>query len=174
MPDPRVLLAALTLGAIASSAALLSPAAASAPPKSLGRFGDWEAFVEQSGGAKVCYAATLPKQSKNAPKARARAYALVSDRPAEKSFGVVGITAGFALRKDAPAMLDIGGAKFPLYAVGDTAWTRDDNAVTAAMAKGRNATFVAFPAQGEAVADSYGLAGFAEARAAIDKECGAK
>jgi len=166
-----VSLVALAAGAVLL--ALAAPLAAAPTPKPLGRFGDWEAFAEQGSAGKLCYAASLPKRSKNEPHGRGRAYALVSDRPADKSFGVVGVTAGFALKKGAAALLDVSGVRFDLYTVGDTAWSRDDKAVGAALLKGKFATFVGYPAKGQPVADQYGLAGFAEARAAIDKECGA-
>jgi len=165
------LLAVAALGGLLLLAAAAGRAATASAPQSLGKFGDWEAFVESGAGGKVCYAATLPKQSKNAPAARGRAYTLVSHHPADKSFGVIGITAGFALKKGAPAMLKINETKFDLYTVGDTAWSRDDKAIVAALAKSRSATFFGFPAKGDAVADRYGLAGFADAHAAIDKAC---
>jgi hypothetical protein len=142
--------------------------------KSLGKFGDWEAFVDDAKGGKVCYAASLPQHSKNAPKTRGRAYALVSNHPADKSVNVVSITAGFPLKKGAAALLQVDSTKFDLYAVGDTAWSRDDKPVVAAFIKGSSATFVGYPAKGEPVADEYGLKGFADARAAIDKACSVK
>ena len=165
-----ILAGALVLIAVASA----MPAQAAQEPKSLGKFDSWEAFAEPGGGGKVCYAAALPRQSKNAPAGRGRAYSMLSNHPADKSFGVIGFTAGFALKKGSPAMLQIGATKFELYAVGDTAWARDDKAVVAALAKARSATFVGIPAKGDPVADNYALDGFADARAAIDKECGAK
>jgi hypothetical protein len=159
-------------GCLALLSGIAAPAgAASGGPHSLGKFGDWEAFLNDSGGGKVCYAASLPKQSKNAPKGRAEAYAMVSNHPADKSFGVIGITAGFPLKKGASALLEAGGAKFDLYTVDSTAWSRDDKAVVAALGKARSATFVGYPAKGDPVADVYDLGGFAEARAAIDKAC---
>ncbi len=160
--------------ALALFAGIGAPAgAAGSEPRSLGKFGSWEAFVNEQGG-KVCYAATMPKQSKNAPKTRAQAYAMVSHHPADKSFGVVGITAGFPLKKGASALLEAGGSKFDLYTAEGTAWSRDDKAVVAALAKAKSATFVAYPTKGEPVADMYDLQGFADARAAIDKACGVK
>ena len=172
---PPVSLAAILVaaGCLALLAGLAAPAGAAAagPPRSLGKFGDWEAFVNEGQGGKVCYAASLPKESKNAPKGRAQPYAMVSNRPADKSFGVIGITAGFPLKKGASALLEAGGAKFDLYTVEGTAWSRDDKAVVAALGKARRATFVGYPAKGEAVADIYDLGGFDEARAAIDKAC---
>lgn len=143
-------------------------------PKLLGTFGDWTAYAENGKDGKVCYAASMPKRSHNAPKARGKAYVLVSHRPADKSFGVISVAAGFPLKKGVPALLEVGGTKFELYGVADTAWSRDDRPVVAALMKGKAANFAASPAKGEPVTDTYGLEGFAEARAAIDKACGVK
>ncbi|HEY1719743.1 MAG TPA: invasion associated locus B family protein [Magnetospirillaceae bacterium] len=148
--------------------------AADTAPKSLGKFGEWEAFAKTGPDGKVCYAASLPKQSKNAPKTRERAYTLVSNRPSDKSHNVIGITAGFALKKGASALLQVSGNRFDLYTVDQTAWSRDDKAVVAALTKAKTATFVGYPAKGEPVADVYGLEGFGDAKAAIDKACGGK
>jgi hypothetical protein len=174
-PLPLAVALALIL-ALAAPASLL---AAEAGPKSLGKFGDWEAFVQDGKGGKICYTASLPKQSRNAPKSRERAYTLVSNHPADKSFNVIGITAGFALKKGASALLQVNGTRFDLYTVEQTAWSRDDKAVVAALsaaakAKAKTATFVGYPAKGEPVADVYGLEGFGEARSAIDKACAAR
>jgi hypothetical protein len=168
------------IGALLLASSISLPLlAADAGPKSLGKFGDWEAFTQDGKGGKVCYTASLPKQSRNAPKTRERAYTLVSNHPADKSFNVVGITAGFALKKGSSALLQVNGAKFDLYTVEQTAWSRDDKAVVtafiaAAKAKAKTATFVGYPTKGQPVADVYGLDGFGEARAAIDKACAGK
>jgi hypothetical protein len=178
LPRPILVPAAILFaaGCLALLSGIADPAGAASGgvPRSLGKFGDWEAFLNEGEGGKVCYAASLPKDSKNAPKGRAQAYAMVSDHPADKSFGVIAITAGFPLKKGASALLEAGGAKFDLYTVDSTAWSRDDKAVVAALGKARSATFVGYPAKGEPVADVYDLGGFAEARAAIDKACTAK
>jgi hypothetical protein len=176
---PLVFVAATLAVAISVAPALPVLAADTAAPKSIGKFGDWEAFAQDGKAGKVCYTASLPKQSKNVPKGRQRAYTLVSNHPADKSFNVVGITAGFALKKGAGALLQVNGAKFDLYTVEQTAWSRDDKAVVtalaaAAKAKAKTATFVGYPAKGEPVADVYALDGFGEARAAIDKACAGK
>ena len=177
-PIRRVILCSAVGLALFAGLACLTVAtlahAASGEPRSLGKFGNWEAFLNEGQGGKVCYAASLPKQTRNAPKSRAQAYAMVSHHPADKSYGVVDITAGFPLKKGASALLEAGGAKFDLYTVEGTAWSRDDKAVITALARAKNATFLAYPAKGEAVADVYDLQGFAEARAAIDKACGVK
>ena len=170
------LIALFAAAGFALLAGLAAPAmaASAAGPRSLGKFGAWEAFVDEAQGGKVCYAASLPKESKNAPRIRSHAYAMVSHRPTEKSFGVVAITTGYPMKKGASALLEAGGTKFDLYTVEGTAWSRDDKAVVAALIKAKTATFIGYPAKGEAVADVYDLSGFNDARAAIDKACGAK
>jgi invasion protein IalB len=173
----RAVLAGL---AIVVATSLANPFAAAAKdaaaegPKVLGTFGDWSAYLENGKDGKVCYAASLPKKSRNAPRERGKAYVLVSDRPTEKSFGVISVAAGFPLKKGSPALLEINGTKFELYSVADTAWSRDDRPVVAALMKGKAANFAAAPVKGEPVTDTYSLEGFGEARAAIDKACGAK
>jgi hypothetical protein len=153
--------------------ALVTPALADSA-KSLGRFDDWESFTYADKSGRVCYAASLPKRSLNAFKGRGEAYVSVTNRPAEKSFEVISVTAGYPLKKDAPAELDIGGAKFDLYTAGDTAWTRNDKAVVQAMLKGSSLVVHTTSAKGQQTADTYSLSGFARAVAEIAKACPAK
>lgn len=170
------LVPAFVIAWAAAAAVLVSAAApaAAASPKSLGKFGDWEGFVEGEGNARMCYAASLPKRSEHAPKDRHRAYVTVTHRPAEKSFGVVSFTPGYALKKGAPVELQVNAAKFALYAADDSAWSRDDKAVVDAMLKGRNMVFRGLPEKGEIVIDDYDLEGFRQVHEAIDKACGVK
>ena len=75
---------------------------------------------------------------------------------------------------DAPAEIDVGGAKFDLYTSGDGAWARNDKAVVQAMLKGKSFVVHGVPAKGEPTADTYSLDGFPKAYADISKACGAK
>ncbi|PKU25295.1 invasion associated locus B family protein [Telmatospirillum siberiense] len=142
--------------------------------KPLGKSGDWESFTYSDKAGKVCYTASLPKRSLNAPKGRGETYLSITHRPNDKSFDVVSVTSGYAFKKDAPAEIDIGGAKFDLYTTGDGAWARNDKAVVQAMLKGKTLVVHGTPAKGEAIADTYSLDGFVKAYADIGKACGAK
>lgn len=160
------------------SAVVLFVALAAAPAwadsaKSLGKSGDWEGFTYADKSGKVCYAASLPKRSLNSAKGRGEAYLSITHRPTDKSFDVISVTAGYGFKKDAPAEIDIGGAKFDLFSSGDTAWARNDKAVVTAMLKGKNLVVYGMPAKGEQTADTYSLDGFAKAYAEISKACGA-
>lgn len=158
----------------AASLPLLARAADSA--KLLGKSGEWESFTYNEKGGKVCYLASQPKHSVGGGKGRGNVFFTVTHRTADKSIGVVSVDAGFTYKKDAPAELDIGGAKFDLYTTGSTAWTRNDKAVVAALLKGKSKTVIAHgtPAKGEAVADTFSLEGFAKAYAEINKACDVK
>ena len=142
--------------------------------KSLGKSGDWESFAYADKAGKVCYTATVPKRSLNSAKGRARVYVSITHRPTDKSFDVVSVTAGYTYKKDAPAEIDINGAKFDLYASADSAWARNDRAIVQAMLKGKTMVVYGTPAKGEQTVDTYSLDGFGKAYADIGKACGVK
>ncbi len=164
-----------TLSILILAAALL-PALANAADsaKLLAKSGDWESFTYTEKGGKVCYLASQPKQSVGAAKGRGNVFFTITHRTADKSIGIVSVDAGFAYKKDAPAELDIGGAKFDLYTTGTTAWARNDKAVVAALLKAKTVITHGTPAQGAAVADTFSLNGFAKAYAEINKACDVK
>ena len=149
----------------------LLPAAAD-NARSLGKAGDWESFAYTEKAGKVCYTASQPKRSLGSVKGRGETYVTITHRTADKSIGVISVTAGYSFKKDSPAEVDIGGARFDLYFSGDTAWTRNDKAVVSAMLKGKTLVVHGTPAKGDAVADTYSLDGFAKAYADISKACG--
>jgi hypothetical protein len=110
----------------------------------------------------------------NAQKGRGETYISITHRPNDKSFDVVSVTAGYSFKKDAPAEIDIGGAKFDLYTTGDGAWARNDKAVIQAMLKGKALIIHGTPLKGDPTADTYSLDGFVKAYADIGKACGVK
>jgi hypothetical protein len=165
----QTLLAAAGLTAVLAA----SPAFADTA-KSLGKFGDWQSFAYSDKAGKVCYAASSPKRSTNNPKGRGDAFVTITHRPSDKSFDVVSITAGYTFKKDAAVEIDVGGSKFDLYTQADTAWSRADKAVVAAMAKSKSLVVHGSPVKGEATVDTYSLDGFPKALAEINKACGVK
>ena len=142
--------------------------------KLLGKSGDWEAFTYTEKGGKVCYLASQPKKSIGAAKGRGNVFFTVTHRTTDKSIGIVSVDAGFAFKKDAPAELDINGAKFDLYTTGESAWARNDKAVVAALLKNKTIIVHGTPAKGDPVADTFSLDGFAKAYADINKACDIK
>ena len=151
---------------------LLADAADSA--KLISKSGDWESFTYNEKGGKVCYVASQPKKSLGAAKGRGSVFFTITHRTTDKSIGVVSVTPGFTYKKDAPVELDIGGAKFDLYATGDSAWARNDKAVVAALLKAKTVIAHGTPQKGDPVADTFSLDGFAKAYADINKACDVK
>ena len=163
----------VTVALAAALIPVLAPAADSA--KLIAKSGDWESFTYNEKGGKVCYMASQPKKSIGAAKGRGTVFFTITHRTTDKSIGVVSITPGFTYKKDAPAELDIGGAKFDLYTTADSAWARNDKALVAALLKAKGTAIAhGTPAKGDPVADTFSLDGFAKAYADINKACDVK
>lgn len=69
--------------------------------RQVARFGDWGAYVAQSGGVKLCYAMSQPVARSPEGLKRDPAFVFVSFRPAENVRGEVSFIMGFAFKSDA-------------------------------------------------------------------------
>jgi invasion protein IalB len=148
---------------------------AAAQQRSLGSFGTWSAMVDGSGGKKLCYVGSAPKKSEGNYTSRDDVHLLVTHRPAEKVRGEISITAGYTFREGKDAEAQIDGKTFKLFTRGDNAWAYDaaaDRAIVAAMKAGKTLIVRGTSSRGTATTDTYTLAGFSAAMAAIDKACG--
>jgi hypothetical protein len=137
----------------------------------------WSALAYSEKDGKVCYLVGTPEKSEPAGLSRGRIDLYITHRPGEKALNVVHFDAGYPYKPGAPADLDIDGKKFTLFTDKDAAWTQDsatDKAVTEALAKAKHAVLKGTSARGTDTADTYALAGFDKALAAIDKACGVK
>ncbi|MEI8394819.1 MAG: invasion associated locus B family protein [Rhodospirillaceae bacterium] len=172
-----ILLAAMLAGSVNSAAAAAPDAKAKTKTKVLGTYQDWKAFSYEENGQKVCYISSQPKKIEPKGKARGDAYILVTHRPAEKTFSVVSVTAGYAYKKDAEVVIKIDRKDFRMFTDGDTAWARDDTtdkAVSAALRGGKHLVIKGTSARGTNTTDTYSLNGVGQAFAAINEACGAK
>ena len=146
-------------------------------PERLGTADAWTAYAYSEKTGKVCYLAGAPKKSEPAGGKRRPPVAMVTHRPGEKIANVVSFVEGYPLKEGSEVSLDITGAKFVLFAKGDSAWARTpelDKSIVEAMTKGKQAIVKGTPQKGKATTDTYSLAGFAEALAMIDKACDVK
>jgi len=137
----------------------------------------WTALAYSEKDGKVCYLVGTPEKSEPAGLSRGRIDLYVTQRPGEKALNVVHFDAGYPYKPGSSADLDIDGRKFTLFTDKDSAWSADsatDKAITEALAKGKHATLKGSSARGTATTDTYALAGFDTALAAIDKACGVK
>lgn len=161
----------------ASSAKPAATAAAGgAEPSLIGQFGTWGAYIASPGGKKVCFALAKPSSSKTNPPNRPRdpAYAFISTRPAEKVTNEVSIMIGYQLKPGADSMLEVGSARYAMYAQGDGLWIKnaaEEDAMVAAMRKGSDVTVKGVSAKGTESSDTFSLKGLAQALDRLAKDC---
>jgi hypothetical protein len=158
-------------------ALFLSAPATAQEAKPLGTFGDWEAYREADGAKPVCYIGTAPKKAKGKYKARGETYVLITHRPAEKSFGVVSVRAGYTFKKDSEATVRIGKNRFSLFTDAGHAFAKDkktDAALVKAMIRGAKMVIRGTSSRGTKTTDTYSLKGVSAAWKAINKACRAR
>jgi len=148
-----------------------------ASPTSIGKFDTWTAYTMPDNGKLMCYALSNPASMADKSK-RAKAYLMVTHRPAEKTLNVVSIELGYPTTANGSAAVAVGKQKFDFFTRDQTAWSRDsdtDKTVVTVMRKSETLTIKAKPAKaGAETTDSYSLLGFPAALDAIDKACKVK
>lgn len=152
---------------------LLLPSAARAKVVEIGVYGDWRAYRD----GPVCYMGSEPKKAEGKYKARDQPYVFISHRPKDKSLGVIEVGAGYTYKKGSDTDLAIGDKSFRLFTDGANAWARDaktDQALVAAMKGGKAMVVKGTSSRGTLTTDTYSLAGFTAAYAAIGKACKVK
>ncbi len=150
--------------------------AASAEPTLVGQFGTWGAYTAMPNGKKVCFALAKPSSQKSIPANRPRdpAYAFVSTRPAEKVANEVSINIGYPLKPGSEAALEVGSAKYAMYAQGDGLWIKnaaEEDAMVDAMRKGADVTIKGVSAKGTQTIDVFPLKGLAQALDRLAQDC---
>ncbi len=156
--------------AAAMTLVLLLPSVVAAEAVEVGVYADWRAYTE---GA-VCYMGAEPKKAEGKYKLRDQPYVFVSHRPKEKSIGVVRIIAGYTYKPESEVEVAIGDKSFRLFTKGGDAWARDartDRVLVAAMKAGKVMVVKGTSGRGTLTTDTYSLAGFTAAFAAIGKAC---
>ncbi|HEY8124300.1 MAG TPA: invasion associated locus B family protein [Methylocystis sp.] len=144
-------------------------------PEQLGSFGEWGAYVAQSGRNRTCYALGQPKE--RTPKAKlkeASAYIFISTRPAENIHNEVAINLGYATKDGSPAVADIDGDSYELITKGTNAWVKDqsrEKEFVGALRGGAKLTVKAASSKGTSTTDSYSLKGLSDALARAVQEC---
>jgi hypothetical protein len=149
-------------------------AKAGAKPVLLANFGDWGAFLAQTGKDKTCYALASPKERTPAGLQRDSAYVFISNRPAENVRNEISIIMGFPMKDGSEARADVGTVGFDLIAKGPNAWVKnpaEEGRFIDSMKHGAKLVVKAASLKGNATTDTYPLAGFAQALDRARKEC---
>ena len=188
---PRILLFAGAL--VASTAFAFAQAAAPKPaapapaapaqppaggPTAIGTFNSWSAYVSSEGGAKTCFAATQPTNSKySKPNVkRGDAFFMITTIPSKNIRNEASTIVGFAFKAGSDVTVDVDGQKFKMFfndTTAETSWAVPDQeaALIAAMRKGSKLSVSATSGRGTEVTDNYSLSGISAALAAVAKEC---
>lgn len=146
-------------------------------PVQVGSYGDWGAFVAQSGQGpkdKTCYALATPKERAPAALKRDQAYVFISNRPGENVRSEVSVIMGFAVKEGGDARAEIGASGFDLVAKGNNAWIKNPAEETQfidALKKGSKLIVKAPSLKGHVTTDSYSLSGLSQALEKVQKEC---
>lgn len=143
-------------------------------PIGKGKYGDWNAFVFQEDGEKVCYMATQPTSAKGNYKRRGDIFALITHRPGEGTENVFSYITGYTYKSGSTTSVKIGDNEFKLFTEKDTAWAPDaqtDNAIAEAVKKGNKMIVKGTSSRGTLTTDTISLRGSTAAYQAISKEC---
>ncbi|MDP9195669.1 MAG: invasion associated locus B family protein [Pseudomonadota bacterium] len=158
---------------LAVALALAVPAlAAEAQP--LGAHKDWSSWMFEEKEGKVCFMQTKPRKSEGKYTRRGDVYLQVTHRPAEGSFDVVSLTAGYSFKPGSDLSVKIDGRSFTLLTSGERAWALDeagDRQLTDAILKGKQMVVKGVSSRGTETTDTYSLSGSTAAHKAIDKAC---
>ena len=149
-------------------------------PKSLGKYGNWQAYETIENGNKVCFMLSLPKKSEGKYAKRGEVYAVITHRPALKSKDVISIHMGYGFTQGEEVNVSIKSKtetkKYNLFTEGETAWCIDDKTdqelARQITGKGSEMVVDGHSSRGTKTKDIFSLAGSAKAYKAICKACG--
>lgn len=163
-------------GAAPAKPAAAPAAAGSAEPNLIGQFGTWGAYAASPNGKKVCFALAKPASSKTNPpnKPRDPSFAFVSTRPAEKVTNEVSIMIGYQLKPGSEGSIEVGGARYAMYAQGDGLWIKnaaEEGRLVDALRKGSDAVVKGTSAKGTETTDTFPLKGLAQALDKLAQTC---
>lgn len=153
--------------------ALAGGSAIAAEPKRLGQYKDWEAFVANDQGGKVCYALSAAKESKGKYSKRGPVFLMVARRPADGVYDEASAIAGYQYQNGSRPEFRIGKRRFVASGEGGVAWPRkaDGRKLVSAMRGGATLELLGVSARGTRTTDKFSLRGVTAALKAIAKAC---
>ena len=142
--------------------------------KSLGKYKDWESFRLKEGGAKTCFARSIPvlKAPKGFKRNPSRLF--VSFRPKDNVKNEVSVTAGYIFDNKSLVTAKSGKNKFDLFSQGDFAWAgdvEDEKKIIKLMRSASRIMIIGKTINGKKTTDHYSLMGFTKAYNTAKKSC---
>jgi hypothetical protein len=172
----------------------------SSKPALVGAYGDWKVYHTTSGKSKICYLLAEPKSREPDDAKQPKAYAFISERPAEHVRNEVSFVMGFDVAAGGEARekvkekkherrakkgaseseaafaptVAIGDAAFDLSPKGNDLWIKnaaEEGKVIDEMRKGSDLVIKAASKKGRKTTDTYSLSGFSQAIDKALKDC---
>jgi invasion protein IalB len=159
---------------LALAVALISATAASAQPQAVAQFRDWDVFVRDVDGDKICFAATIAKEK--APKSvnHGDVIFIVATWKSGASVDQPSLMTGYNL-KDAPVpSIRVGSEKWNMYVSENEAFIeskKSEEGLISAMRRGADMRVAATSARGTATSYSFSLSGISAALDRVSQEC---
>ncbi|MFB2551387.1 invasion associated locus B family protein [Ensifer soli] len=141
-------------------------------PTRIQQFNDWGAYSYQSGGNKVCYVLSVPKEKSPASVNHGDIFFLVSQRPGQNISYEPQAMMGYALQENSKVTVTIDGRAFSLFTKGNSAWVEnaaEEPALVNAMKSGKAMSVAAKSGRGTATSYSYSLSGISAALKQIER-----
>jgi len=146
-----------------------------APPKQLGQFEKWGAYVVETQEGKHCFVYSEPTDMKGDYSKRDPVSVSISHRPKADVRDEISFSAGYPLKPDSEVEVVIDGAKrFRLFVEGESAWAKDsktDARLREEIEKGSKMVVKGVSSRGTKTTDTYSLSGTSKALEKIDSEC---
>ena len=142
--------------------------------KSLGKFKDWESFVNIQDGNKICFAQSIPLVRAPKKLKREPSRLFVSFRPGENIKNEISLTNGYLFKIGSSVKAKSGKKSFDLFTKDSFAWLADneeDLAMIKKMKKASRFMIMGSTSKGEQTTDHYSMMGFSKAYAAAKKNC---
>jgi len=160
--------------AITAAVLLAAGPAWAQTPEGVAQYRDWGVYVASTGGSKVCFALSKPKDSKPEGVRRGDIYVFVTSRPGENVTNELTVEIGYPFREGSRAQATIGDASFTLYTQGEKAWVEnaaEEPAMVAAMRSGASMVITGTSQRGTNTTDTYSLLGITDALNRVSSEC---
>lgn len=144
-------------------------------PVVVATFGRWQAVHFTDGnGDKRCYAVAQPETSEPMLAGRGPVHFTITTELFRSVRNEVSTIIGYVFQRNAGVIVEVDGARFPMFSEGDAAWIErrsDEPALVAAMKNGIGMTVLGTSASGTTTADEYPLSGLAAALDVVAREC---
>lgn len=148
--------------------------AADTPPRLVGAYDAWEAYVFTEDGKKVCYMVSQPGNKEGDYTKRGDPFALVTHRPGDNTRDVFSYITGYTYKPGSEVVVTIDDKKFVLFTHDKTAWAPDaetDRKIAEAIKSGKSMRVVGTSNRDTLTTDTFSLKGSGKAYERITREC---